>query len=254
MMAETRSPAVTDYLARLEEASRLLPDHLRAELVGQVREHLTELERSGLDDVGLRVALERFGTPEQLVAAEADQAGLVLVPLGTTAPGTTTTAAPAATGLPAAPERRVWGGLELASVLLLALGGFVAPVLAPVVGMVLALLSPRWTRRTKVGALLAFCSPALVLVLSGVTYVLWPHQRTVTVMTSDGPVEVPIPDHVPGEPMTDTGSWQSTFPVVDHGQALLVAAPIALAVLAVVGGLVAGLWLAFAGRQPRRAA
>lgn len=250
MTAETRSPAVTDYLARLDDASRLLPSDLRAELLGQVREHLTELERSGLDDVGLRVALERFGTPEQLVAAEAEQAGLVLVPLGTTTP---TTTAAAASGQPAAPERRVWGGLELTSVLLLALGGFVVPVLAPVVGVVLALLSPRWTRRTKLGAVLAFCSPALVLVLTGVAYALWPHQRTVTVMTSDqGPVEVPIPDHVPGEPVTDTGSWSSAYPVLDHGRTLLVAAPLALVVLAVVGGLVAALWLALTGRNPRR--
>lgn len=249
-MAETRSPAVASYLAHLDEASRLLPPDLRAELVGQVREHLAELERSGLDDVGLRIALERFGTPEQLVAAEAEQAGLVLVPLGTSTPRTTT--AVVGSPSPAAPERRAWGGLELTSVLLLALGGVVVPVLAPVVGLVLALVSPLWTRRAKAGAALAFFAPALLLLVSGVVYALWPHQRTVTVVTSDqGAVEVPIPDRVPGEPVLDTGFWDSAYSWLDHGRTLLVAAPLALVVLTIAGGLVAGLWLAVAGRRPR---
>lgn len=230
MKAETRSPAVASYLARLDEASRLLPDDLRAELVGQVREHLAELEHSGLDDVGLRVALERFGTPEQLVAAEAEQAGLVLAPADQVR--TTTTAA---VDLPAAPERPVWGGLELSAVLLVLLGGFVVPVLAPVVGMVLAWLSPRWTRRTKVGTTLVFCSPVVLVIAGALLYLVtgvWTNRT----------------------PQSDDGYWDSAYPVVSHGGEIFTGIFLALLVLSLVGWLVAGLWLALAGREPRRTA
>lgn len=227
-MAETRSPAVVSYLARLDEASRLLPPDLRIELLGQVREHLAELERSGLDDVGLRVALERFGTPEQLVAAEAEQAGLVLVPAGQVT--ATTTPAP---GVPAAPERPLWGGLELSAVLLVLLGGFVVPVLAPVVGMVLAWLSPRWTRRTKAGTTLAFTSP-VVLVGTGVLLYLatgvWTNRT----------------------PQSDDPFWTGSYPVIGHPGEVLTGAFLALLLLSFLGWLVAGLWLAFTGRQSRR--
>ncbi|PWJ56249.1 hypothetical protein SAMN06264364_101224 [Quadrisphaera granulorum] len=258
MTAETHSPAVAGYLARLDEASRLLPDALRAELLAQVREHLAELEASGLDDAGLRVALERFGTPEQLVAAEAEQAGLVLVPLGTTTTTRTTTTAAASPSAapPVAPDRRVWGGLELSAVLLLALGGFVVPVLAPLVGMVLAWLSPRWTRRTKVGAALAFCAPVVLVAVGALVYALWPEHRTVTVVSSDqGTIEVPVPDDVAGDVSDGDeetyvgGFWDSAYPLLnDASSMMLFAVPFALSVLTLAGGMVSGLWLALTGR------
>ena len=42
-----------------------------------------------------------------------------------------------------------WGGLEIAAVLLLALGAFVLPVVGPAVGLVCAWLSDQWTRSEK---------------------------------------------------------------------------------------------------------
>ena len=53
-------------------------------------------------------------------------------------------AGPAATG-GASP----WGGLEIAAVLLLALGAFIVPVVGPVAGIVCAWMSQRWTRTEK---------------------------------------------------------------------------------------------------------
>jgi hypothetical protein len=52
---------------------------------------------------------------------------------------------------PAAPVAAAapWGGLELAGVLVLALGGLLVPVVGPLVGLVLVLCSPRWTRAEK---------------------------------------------------------------------------------------------------------
>ena len=42
-----------------------------------------------------------------------------------------------------------WGGLEIAAVLLLSVGSFVAPVVGPVAGLVCAWLSDQWTRTEK---------------------------------------------------------------------------------------------------------
>ena len=42
-----------------------------------------------------------------------------------------------------------WGGLEIAAVLLLSVGSFVVPVIAPAAGLLCAWLSDQWTRREK---------------------------------------------------------------------------------------------------------
>jgi hypothetical protein len=42
-----------------------------------------------------------------------------------------------------------WGGLEIASVLLLTVGGFVVPIIGPIVGLILAWNSRRWSSREK---------------------------------------------------------------------------------------------------------
>ena len=47
-----------------------------------------------------------------------------------------------------APATR-WGGLEIAAVLLLSVGSFVVPVIAPAAGLLCAWLSEQWTRREK---------------------------------------------------------------------------------------------------------
>ena len=57
-----------------------------------------------------------------------------------------------------------WGGLEIAAVLLLSVGSFVVPVVAPAAGLVCAWLSDHWTRREKWIAT-AICSLVLVVPL-----------------------------------------------------------------------------------------
>jgi hypothetical protein len=42
-----------------------------------------------------------------------------------------------------------WGGLEIAAVLLLALGAFLVPVVGPAAGLLCAWLSDQWTRTEK---------------------------------------------------------------------------------------------------------
>jgi hypothetical protein len=45
--------------------------------------------------------------------------------------------------------RSRWGGLEIAAVLLLSVGGFVVPIIAPVAGVFCAWMSDQWTRNEK---------------------------------------------------------------------------------------------------------
>lgn len=67
----------------------------------------------------------------------------------------------------AASGARTWGGLEITAVVLLSAGSFVLPVVGPLVGLVLVLVSDRWTGGQKaVGTVIAI-SPFLLLVLFG---------------------------------------------------------------------------------------
>ena len=45
--------------------------------------------------------------------------------------------------------RSRWGGLEIAAVLLLGVGGFVVPIVAPIAGLLCAWMSDQWTRSEK---------------------------------------------------------------------------------------------------------
>ena len=66
-----------------------------------------------------------------------------------------------------APVSGRWGGLEIASVLLLTVGGFVVPVIGPIVGLILAWNSQRWSSREKwIATAIMFIAPLLVLVLA----------------------------------------------------------------------------------------
>lgn len=64
---------------------------------------------------------------------------------------------------------RTWGALEITAVVLLSAGCFVLPVVGPLVGMVLVLLSDRWTGREKaLGTAIALAPLLLLLTLGGV--------------------------------------------------------------------------------------
>lgn len=52
--------------------------------------------------------------------------------------------------IPVYPETRSrWGGLEIAAVLLLGVGGFIVPVIAPIAGLFCAWMSDQWSRAEK---------------------------------------------------------------------------------------------------------
>ena len=140
---------VRDYVGRLEAASWPLTPGRRAELAGEVREHIESAlaEAGRRDAVTVRNVLERLGRPEEIVASEADVAA---------APGWTGAAG-------AAPPQAVrrWGAVEIAAILFLTVGVLV-PIIGPVLGLLLVWLSSRWTTRDKV---IATGIMAVVLVL-----------------------------------------------------------------------------------------
>jgi hypothetical protein len=128
---------VDDYLDRLDVVAARLPLDRRVELVAEVREHIaTALAEGRRDEPAVRNVLDRLGSPEEIVAAEA----------GPDAP------APGAS--PGPPPRPIdgptpWGTNETAAVLLLTVGAVVLPFVGPLVGLVLVWFSARWTRFQK---------------------------------------------------------------------------------------------------------
>ena len=65
-----------------------------------------------------------------------------------------------------------WGGSELGAVVLLGPGSFVLPLVGPLVGLVLALSSQRWTRRDKTVAVALSVAPVVLLVVLYATVLL----------------------------------------------------------------------------------
>jgi uncharacterized membrane protein len=137
---------VRDYLGRLEAAAAALPLDRRAELTAEVRDHidaaLAEAGRS--DEVTVRNILERLGSPEEIVAGEAAQAGTPDGP------------APASAGGVAETGSR-WGAVEVTALVLLGLAwpaivlpfGLFLWLGFGAVGLVLVWASGVWTRRRK---------------------------------------------------------------------------------------------------------
>lgn len=107
------------YLEELNRAAASLPPERRAELLAQISEHLDAELADVLDADAARAVLERLGEPADLVAE-------------------------AAVDLQPAPARS--GAAELTALLLLGLGSFIVPLIAPGVGVLIMRSSPRWTR------------------------------------------------------------------------------------------------------------
>lgn len=138
---------VRDYLGRLEAASAVLPADRREELTGEVREHIdTALAEAGRsDEVTVRNILERLGSPEDIVAAEAGQAGTPGAPAVASAPGVEESGSR-------------WGPVEVAAVVALCLAwparflpfGLFLWLGLLAVGLVLVWASGVWTTRRKV--------------------------------------------------------------------------------------------------------
>lgn len=106
--------------------------------MSEIRAHVDEalLAAGAADEVAVRNVLERLGPPEEIAAAATG------------------------TSVGSAPSR---GKLEIAALLMLALGGFL-PVLGWAVGVVLVLAAGAWSRRDKLVGLLLGLLPAFVLV------------------------------------------------------------------------------------------
>lgn len=146
MDAET---LVGDYLRQLEAEARQLPAARRQDLVGEVREHI-EIAIAASDHqdaAAVRTILDRLGSPDAIVSAEAAADG------GSAARGwasaTTATVSPG------------WGATEIAALLLLTIGAVMLPLVGPLLGLVFVWASKRWTRPIK----LIITAIAVVLLL-----------------------------------------------------------------------------------------
>lgn len=140
---------VSDYLSRLHAAAWRLPADRRTALVDRVRRALLEAQDTRGAE-GVRDAAEALGDPAEVVQAEL-------------------AAAPLAPPVPPVPRRdSAWGSREVAAVLLLSVGGVALPVVGPLVGLVVAWTSRRWTAVQKAVATgLAVLAPALLGLLAG---------------------------------------------------------------------------------------
>ena len=128
---------VHDYLGRLEAAAGSLPPSRRAELTGEVRQHIEMAlaEAGGRDEVTVRNVLDRLGPPDEIVDAERGAEG---------PPPAWAAAQPAAPALPSG-----WGGTEIAAILLLTLGAVFLPIIGPLLGLIFVWASNQWTSREK---------------------------------------------------------------------------------------------------------
>ncbi len=121
---------IQDYLDHLERAAHTLPAAHRAEILAEIKEHIsiTLSQSEDQSEATVRSVLTRLGTPEDIVREA--ESGL-----------------PAA---PAPPARRRVAAFEIVTVVLLLVGGIVIPLLGWVIGAVLLWASARWTVRDKV--------------------------------------------------------------------------------------------------------
>lgn len=152
---------VRDYLGRLEAAAWPLATDRRAELVGEVREHIAAaLREAGRnDEVTVRNVLERLGRPEEIVAAEAEL-------------GATTSAWTAGQDRQAKTYSSPWGAIEIIAVVLLTVGAVFLPFVGPILGLVFVWASTRWNTREKLIATIIIAVllllPILGLLAAGV--------------------------------------------------------------------------------------
>jgi len=129
---------VNDYLGRLDAAIGSLPPSRRAELAGEVRQHIEMAltEAGGRDEVTVRNVLDRLGPPDEIVDAEHETSA--------PAPGWSAATMPASGA-----GRMPWGGVEIAAILLLTVGGVFLPFVGPLIGLIFVWMSLQWTTRQK---------------------------------------------------------------------------------------------------------
>lgn len=151
---------VNDYIGRLNAAAAALPASRRAELAGEVRQHIEMAlaEAGARDEVTVRNVLDRLGPPDEIV--EAERQGDGRPPAWTLAP----VQAAAAASSP-------WGAVEIAAVLLLTVGAVFLPIIGPLLGLVFVWMSVQWTTHQKTVAtgivVLILFLPVIVLMGAG---------------------------------------------------------------------------------------
>lgn len=140
---------VHDYLGRLDAAAGSLPPNRRAELAGEVKQHIEMAlaEAGGRDEVTVRNVLDRLGPPDEIIDAERGAGG--------SAPGWTGPAMPAS-----AVGRPGWGAVEIVAILLLTVGAVLLPIIGPLLGLIFVWASAQWSTRQKLIA------TAIVVVLA----------------------------------------------------------------------------------------
>lgn len=143
---------VREYLGRLEAAAWPLPQPRRTELVGEVREHIAAALSTApaRDEATVRNVLERLGPPEEIIAAEAGSFGPT----------------PASAVAEVQARQSPVGGVEIAALVLLVVGGWLIPYIGTLLALVFVWASRRWTQREKLIA------SAIVVVLPLLTSML----------------------------------------------------------------------------------
>lgn len=120
MRASSIHPLAAEYVERLRRVGRRLPRERGRELLAEIEAHLSEAIPPEASEADALTALDRLGTPEEIVEAEQPR--------------------------PLAPEGR--GAREWAAIVLLLIGGFLF-VVGWVVGVVLLWSSRAWSARQK---------------------------------------------------------------------------------------------------------
>lgn len=144
---------VRDYVDRLDAAASHLPADRRAELVGEVRDHieLALAEAGQVDAATVHNVLERLGSPQEIVAAETN--GSLLD--GWTHPGEP----------PGSASRAL--SVETRALILLTVGAVALPFVGPILGLWQASASKHWTlaqkRTATMVVLVLLVMPAVVL-------------------------------------------------------------------------------------------
>ena len=149
--ADPKAELVRGYLERLRAAAAGLPPDRREELLAEVREHIgvaLSAEPGEPTEVSVRNVLDRLGPPEEIVRAEHEDP----------APATTHQV-----GGPAGPAVSPWGGLEVAALVTLAVGGIVLPGIGLLLGLLLAWLSDRWSTQQKLVASAIVLLPVILV-------------------------------------------------------------------------------------------
>ena len=137
---------VSEYLSQLHAAAWVLPADRRTALVDGARRRLYAEIGDDADAARTRAVIASLGPPEDAVRREAETLG-------------------PSTPVPPRPLS-VWGSREVAAVLLLAVGGLALPIVGPVVGLVLAWLSDRWTSAQRLVATVLAVLPLVLLAIA----------------------------------------------------------------------------------------